>query len=89
MLESIALDGVGITKGICGNGFQYYHVLGKDESDQQFLITFGVKQCYTESAEKTFKRMFAVGIPTPSEELHPVPEEKKELSEYEKLLLED
>ena len=117
MPESIVLNGVGIAKGNSGGGFQYYQILGKDETEQQFLTTFAVKMCYTDSTEKTFKRMFPVPAPEPvvnetckeieeaivenAKELSDAVDtavvkayteaftEKKELSDYEKLLLED
>ena len=91
MPESIVLAGVGIAKGNYDDKFAYYQIISKDESGQEFITTFGVRLYLTESTEKTFKRMFAVGLPsvTQAEEPQPLPEAKKELSEYEKLLLED
>ena len=96
------LTAIGIEKGNSGGGFQYYQIIGEDEAGQQYLATFGVKLHHTESVEKTFGRMLPVQAPkadavpdplapdTPTEIApQPVPTEKKELTEYEKLLLED
>lgn len=72
MPDTIVLQPIGVTKSGTEKGITYYQVLGKDDKDNTYFLTFGAKSCFEDSISKTWKRLYPVKVEQPKEKIENV-----------------
>lgn len=66
MSKLIILTPTGMFKGNSFEGYQYFQIGAKDKEGNTYVLTFGFKEIYQESIEKSLSRL--IGIEAPEED---------------------